>query len=260
MPSPPVRSATTFPIKQFVQVNPDQATDAMNALIVDINANLNTLLTTIPSGSVLGNASGSSATPVGTTMSTMLDTFSTTQGALLFRGATTWKVLNPGTAGQVVASGGAGADLVYSAAGSGTVTGVLGGTTGMAFTASVTPTMSGTLVVANGGTGATTAAGARTALSAAASGVNNDITQITGLTTALTVGRGRRHGHAERRHLRVRVAGLLHLGRAPVQLACRFLHGTKIFSGEFQFSSSPIPRCSHTADHHAREHRSHGAR
>lgn len=44
--------------------------------------------------------------------------------------------------------------------------------------------------VANGGTGATTAAGARSNLGAAASGVNSDITSLTGLTTPITVAEG----------------------------------------------------------------------
>jgi len=46
------------------------------------------------------------------------------------------------------------------------------------------------LAVADGGTGASTAANARTNLGAAASGANSDITSITGLTTALTVAQG----------------------------------------------------------------------
>ena len=48
----------------------------------------------------------------------------------------------------------------------------------------------GTLSVARGGTGASTAAAARTNLSAAASGANSDITSITGLTTDLSVSQG----------------------------------------------------------------------
>lgn len=44
--------------------------------------------------------------------------------------------------------------------------------------------------VATGGTGSTTAADARTALSAAKSGANSDITSLTGLTTALSVAQG----------------------------------------------------------------------
>ena len=46
------------------------------------------------------------------------------------------------------------------------------------------------LAVADGGTGASTAANARTNLSAAASGANSDITSLTGLTTALSVAQG----------------------------------------------------------------------
>jgi len=46
------------------------------------------------------------------------------------------------------------------------------------------------LAVADGGTGASTASGARTNLGAAASGANSDITSITGLTTALAISQG----------------------------------------------------------------------
>jgi hypothetical protein len=61
------------------------------------------------------------------------------------------------------------------------------------FTGTVTiPTLALTndLPVTDGGTGASTAATARTNLSAASSGANSDITSITGLTTALTVAQG----------------------------------------------------------------------
>jgi len=46
------------------------------------------------------------------------------------------------------------------------------------------------LAIADGGTGSSTAAGARANLSAAVLGANSDITSITGLTTALTVAQG----------------------------------------------------------------------
>jgi len=46
------------------------------------------------------------------------------------------------------------------------------------------------LVVADGGTGASTAAAARTNLAAAASGANSDITALSGLTTPLSVAQG----------------------------------------------------------------------
>ncbi len=46
------------------------------------------------------------------------------------------------------------------------------------------------LSIAQGGTGAATAAGARSSLGAAASGANSDITSLTGLTTALSIAQG----------------------------------------------------------------------
>lgn len=48
----------------------------------------------------------------------------------------------------------------------------------------------GILAIANGGTGASTASGARSNLSAAQSGANSDITSLTGLTTPLSVPQG----------------------------------------------------------------------
>lgn len=50
--------------------------------------------------------------------------------------------------------------------------------------------VSGTVAIGNGGTGATTDTAARTALSAAKSGANSDITSISGLTTALSLLQG----------------------------------------------------------------------
>lgn len=62
-------------------------------------------------------------------------------------------------------------------------------------TTSATPSFNGlsltnALGVASGGTGATTASGARSSLGAAASGANSDITALSGLTTALSVAQG----------------------------------------------------------------------
>jgi hypothetical protein len=77
--------------------------------------------------------------------------------------------------------------------GTGTVTSVnvSGGTTGLTtsggpVTTSGTITLAGTLDVDNGGTGATTASGARTNLGAAASGANSDITSMTGVTGGIS--------------------------------------------------------------------------
>lgn len=54
----------------------------------------------------------------------------------------------------------------------------------------VTAGQTSALAVANGGTGSTTASAARTALGAAASGANSDITALSGLTTALSLTQG----------------------------------------------------------------------
>lgn len=55
--------------------------------------------------------------------------------------------------------------------------------------ANISPGVAGTLPLGNGGTGSTTAAGARTSLGAAASGANTDITSITGSAATLTTAR-----------------------------------------------------------------------
>lgn len=75
----------------------------------------------------------------------------------------------------------------------GTVTSVAasGGTTGLTFTGSPITTsgtlvLGGTLAITNGGTGATTAAGARANLEAAKSGANSDITSLSGITGGIS--------------------------------------------------------------------------
>ena len=82
---------------------------------------------------------------------------------------------------------------IAAAVGAGTVTSVnvSGGATGLTatggpITTSGTITLGGTLDVDNGGTGATTAANARTNLGAAASGANSDITSMTGVTGGIS--------------------------------------------------------------------------
>lgn len=84
----------------------------------------------------------------------------------------------------------------YRAAGSVTSVNVSGGASGLTFsggpvTSSGTVSIaSGQLAVAYGGTGASTASAARSALGAAAAGANSDITSLSGLTTALSVIQG----------------------------------------------------------------------
>jgi hypothetical protein len=118
------------------------------------------------------------------------DALSPVAGAVVYSTGTKFALTNPGIAGQVLVSGGTDEPQWRTVEGAGTVTSVnaSGGATGLSFTGgpitvSGTLTLGGTLAVANGGTGASTAGTARTNLGAAASGANTDITSI-----ALTTG------------------------------------------------------------------------
>jgi hypothetical protein len=96
---------------------------------------------------------------------------------------------------DITSLGGLTTDITVAQGGTGvsTLTGYVKGTGTTAMTAAATipvADLSGTLPVANGGTGGTTAALARTALGAAASGANTDITSLGGLTTDITVAQG----------------------------------------------------------------------
>ena len=133
------------------------------------------LLSSLPAmadGTVLSNISGGSASPAANSIAGVIDKIGSTRGAILYRGISGWTILTPGTAGQALTSGGAGNDPSYTTLpGSGTVTsvGISGGSTGLTFssspiTVSGTMTASGTLSVANGGTGQTTVNGAQIAL------------------------------------------------------------------------------------------------
>ena len=137
------------------------------------------------------------------------------RGSLLFRGSASWSALGPGTSGAVLTSNGSGADPSYQAVSGGsgssnaaaltgttlagnvvssalTSVGTLtGGGTGSGFTIALgSSTLTGSVSVANGGSGATSASAARTNLGAAASGANADITALSGLQTALTIAQG----------------------------------------------------------------------
>jgi hypothetical protein len=64
---------------------------------------------------LLANISGASAAPAATALSNLLDkVFGNARGAVIFRGANGWSVLSPGAAGQVLTSGGPGADPFWT--------------------------------------------------------------------------------------------------------------------------------------------------
>lgn len=64
----------------------------------------------IASHTVLSNVTGGSAAPSANSPSSILDLFSSTQGAILYRDVSGWQALAPGTNGQVLTSGGAAAN------------------------------------------------------------------------------------------------------------------------------------------------------
>lgn len=92
-------------------------------------------LPSISNLSVLGNNSGGTAVPSTLSASNVLDFIGATQGNILYRSASGWTALAPGTNGQVLATGGASANPAWQTiSGTGTVTsiatnnGITGGT------------------------------------------------------------------------------------------------------------------------------------
>lgn len=135
----------------------------------------------LPNSGVVANTYGSSSqVPVLTVNS---------KGVIT--GATTAAITLPSLQALTIGTGLSGTSYDGSAPVTIANTGVLswsGGTTGLTPATATTGavTLGGTLVVANGGTGATDAAGARANLSAAVLGTNNDITSMTGLTGGIS--------------------------------------------------------------------------
>lgn len=86
-------------------------------------------LASISNNQILANTSGGVAAPFGTSLSSIIDSaVGSTQGEILFRNASQWTVLNPGTSGQFLQTQGAASNPVWaSAAGGGTVTSVATG-------------------------------------------------------------------------------------------------------------------------------------
>lgn len=98
------------------------------------NASLSQL-PSISNNSILANNSGGTAVPSALTTSNILDFIASTQGDVLYRGASGWVALAPGTNGQVLTTSGASANPAWTTVtGTGTVTsvatnnGITGGT------------------------------------------------------------------------------------------------------------------------------------
>jgi hypothetical protein len=116
-------------------------------------------LASIPTLNILSNITAGSTFPSGNTLTATIDAaIGNVQGDILYRNAAAWVVLPPGTAGQVLSTGGTAANPSWVAAGGvGTVTSI---TVGTGLTGSTSPiTSSGTIsltspvAVTLGGTG-----------------------------------------------------------------------------------------------------------
>jgi hypothetical protein len=69
------------------------------------------LLASVADSSILANISGATAAPIANTLTLIMDhVLGATQGDVLYRSATTWVVLAPGTSGQILTTGGAAAN------------------------------------------------------------------------------------------------------------------------------------------------------
>lgn len=77
------------------------------------------MLAKIPAETILANPGPGELTPTPLTLTAILDWLSTNQGDIIYRNATEWVVLAPGTAGQVLTTGGAAADPAWATASSG---------------------------------------------------------------------------------------------------------------------------------------------
>lgn len=103
-------------------------------------------LATIATGNVLAYTGGGTGVPVATAPTSILDVIGSTQGDILFRGASTWGVLTPGTNGQVLQTLGPGAGVQWANAGTVSSVGLAAGTAA-SLTGTCTITTSGTCTV-----------------------------------------------------------------------------------------------------------------
>lgn len=114
----------------------------------------NTMLAGSIANAKLANSAitiGGAATSLGGTVTatTILDSLGSTQGQILYRNATAWVPLAPGTNGQILTSGGAGANPSWTTAtGTGTVTSVaLSGSDGIEIDSGSPITTTGTIAL-----------------------------------------------------------------------------------------------------------------
>ena len=178
-PAPNITSiSATTPVRVNTGDGPVTSGDAA-LTIGSASIGNNFLANTMPANTIKANVTSGTAGPTDATVSSVLDTISSTKGAVLYRDTSSWTALSPGTNGYVLTTGGSGANpswaspnIAVVAITGGTISGVaittstinssiIGGTTPAAatftnLTATGTVSFSNPLTVPNGGTGAAT--------------------------------------------------------------------------------------------------------
>ena len=119
-----ITASTTIPASALSGTLAAAQHPALTGAITTVAGNLATTLSAGAVGlsnmanmaaySVLGNNTGSTGAVINLSPSNVLDIIGATQGSVLFRGATLWTALGPGTAGQVLQSGGATANPAWA--------------------------------------------------------------------------------------------------------------------------------------------------
>lgn len=88
--------------------------DAMSGSSLSAGSVALTKLASQADGTIVANVSGSSAVPTASTITAVIDKIYSTQGGLLYRGASAWTGLAVGTSGQFLKTQGAGANPTWA--------------------------------------------------------------------------------------------------------------------------------------------------
>lgn len=115
----PIANADGTPTPQFMRVIQKLAItgalskDTAGAIQVGSGAVSLAMIQNIADKMILANNAGVSGPPLTLTMSQILDFLGVTRGSIIYRGASGWTLLAPGTSGNVLQTNGAGADPTW---------------------------------------------------------------------------------------------------------------------------------------------------